>query len=248
MQLRLLALTGLLVLPSLAAAQAPLPNPYQLPASRFTFTPFVGAQVPYGTGSLMFVTGSSVVWDVQEQRAGGPLMGAEVEARVRGPVSVLGSLAYANSGDTEVTLASREGEVQQWRVDGPETWMGRVALAYRLPEPDPDRRRFHPAGFLVAGPAVVRLDYDGDDVLAGLSDASTHWGLNLGFHAATLLGSPRLALHFGLEDFLTFWDTGSLARRDQVLLGAIVEDPGVVRYGYTHSNIVTLRAGLSLRF
>lgn len=249
MRLRSLALAGMLALPSVAAAQARLPDPRQLPTARFAVTPFVGVQVPYATGDQYLVGSTGAQWVVSEQRAGGPLGGVEVEARVMGPLSVLGSVAYANTGDSDVRVRSLEGDTVSGRISGPETWLARLAVGYRLPEPDPDVRRFHPAGFLVAGPALVRVDYaDERGVPAEWTRASNHWGLNLGFHAATTLGSPRLALHFGLEDFLTFWDTDRFAARDAAIYQVAVEEPVTVRYDYSASNILTLRAGLSFRF
>lgn len=249
MKLRLLALAGLLALPSLAAAQGTLANPLQLPRARFAVTPFVGVQVPYEGGDQFIFTESGVPWAIREQRAGAPLGGVEVEARAWGPLSVLGSVAFANPGDSEAVLRSLEGDVVPLRLDGPDVWMGRVAVAYRLPEPDPDTRRFHPAGFLLAGPALVRLDYDDQFLGEAVSGAVNNWGINFGFHAASTLGTPRVALHLGVEDFLTFWDTDRLARRDEVLFGDFFfQEPTIVDYDYSASNILTLRAGLSIRF
>lgn len=248
MRFRVLALAGMLALPSVSAAQTPIVNPEQLPPlRRFAITPFVGVQAPYALGERLFFTDGDVVWGVREQRAGGPMAGAEVETRVRGPVGVLATVAYVNTGDSDVRLVSTDGEEQAGRLDGPDVWLGRVALSYRLPEPNPDNRRFHPAGFLVAGPSLVRLGH-ANNFAGDATRTSTHWGLNLGFHAASTLGSPRLAFHLGLEDFVTFWDTDGLRRYDESLYGAILGEPVEARYDYATSNVVTLRAGLSFRF
>lgn len=248
MRFRVLALAGMLALPSVSAAQTAIVNPEQLPPlRRFAITPFVGVQAPYNLGERYFFTDGDVVWGVREQRAGGPMAGAEVETRVRGPVGVLATVAYVNTGDSDVRLVSTDGEEQAGQLDGPDLWLGRVALSYRLPEPNPDNRRFHPAGFLVAGPSLVRLGY-ADEFGGNGAGASTHWGFNLGFHAASTLGTPRLAFHFGLEDFVTFWDTDRLRRYDEALYGSILGEEAGVRYDYATSNIVTLRAGLSFRF
>lgn len=249
MKLRVLALAGLLALPSLAAAQGTLADPLQLPRSRFAVTPFVGVQVPYEGGDQYIFTQSGVPWALREQRAGAPLAGVEVEAHAWGPLAVLGSVAFANPGDSRGLLRNQEGDAVPIQLDGPDVWLSRVAVAYRLPEPDPDNRRFRPAGFLLAGPALVRLDYDDEVLGEAVNGAVNNWGFNFGFHAASTLGTPRVALHLGLEDFVTFWDTDRLERRDEVLFGDFLfQETAIVDYDYSTSNILTLRAGLSIRF
>lgn len=249
MRLSVLALAGLLALPAAAAAQEPVPAG-QLPSARFAVTPFFGIRVPYSTGDAYLFTPNDGQYLIGEERGGGPVVGAEVEARVRGPVSLLGSLGFSDAGSTTITLLSPEdGSAIPLRADNPATWMGRLAVAYRLPEPRPDTRRFRPAGYILAGPALVRTDFHDDEGLPGnLSGASNHWGLNLGVHAAATLGSPRLALHFGLEDYLTFWDTDRLAARETALYGLGFGEGTVVDFDYSASNLILLRAGLSFRF
>lgn len=249
MRFSVLALAGLLALPAAAAAQEPVPYG-QLPSARFAVTPFVGLRVPYSSGSAYLFTPDGGQMVIDEERGGGPVVGAEVEARVRGPVSLLGSVGFSDAGSTDITLISTEnGARTPLRSDNPATWLARLAVAYRLPEPRPDHRRFRPAGYVLAGPALVRTDFHDDDALgADLSGASNHWALNLGVHAATTLGSPRLALHFGLEDYLTFWDTDRVAARDAAAYGFLFGGGTVVDVDYSASNLVMLRAGLSFRF
>ena len=245
MKIRALALAGLLALPAVASAQEPLP-PGQLPPARFSVTPFIGLRVPYTTGNAYLFVGENRSFIIDEDRGGAPLAGVEGEARLRGPVSLLGSVAFGNGGDHTIRLTSSEGDDQIPLIaDTPDMWMGKLALAYRLPEPRPDNRRFHPAGFISAGPALVRTSWADSD-LDG--DGINHWGLNLGVHAATTIGSPRLALNIGLEDFLTFWNTERLAEHDATLYGQYFEDAADVDFDYSSSNLVVLRAGLSFRF
>jgi hypothetical protein len=244
MRLSVLALAGLLALPAAAAAQDPLP-PGQLPPARFSVTPFVGMRVPYSTGNAYLFTGDGRSFVINEDRGGGALAGVEGEARVRGPLSVLGSLAYSNAGDYDIRLTSGEGEQIPLIGDTPDTWMAKLAVAYRLPEPRPDNRRFHPAGFLSVGPSLVRTNWADSD-LDGSGD--NHWGLNLGVHTATTLGTPRLALNLGIEDYLTFWDTERLAAHEATLYGDFFEDTAAVDFDYSSSNLVMLRLGLSFRF
>lgn len=244
MRLSVLALAGLLALPAAAAAQDPLP-PGQLPRARFSVTPFLGMRVPYTTGNAYLFTGEGQVFAIDEDRGGGALAGVEAEARVRGPLSLLGSVAYSNSGDYLITLRSGEGERIPLIGDTPDMLMAKLAVAYRLPEPRPDNRRFHPAAFVSAGPALVRTNWS-DTELDG--SGYNHWGVNLGVHTATTLGSPRLALHLGIEDYLTFWDTERLAAHDEILYGRYFEDDAVVDFDYSTSNLVMLRLGLSFRF
>lgn len=244
MRLSVLALSGLLALPAAAAAQDPLP-PGQLPPARFSVTPFVGMRVPYTTGNAYLFTGDGRAFSIDEDRGGGALAGVEAEARVRGPLSLLGSVAYSNAGDYLITLTSGEGERIPLIADTPDMWMGKLAVAYRLPEPRPDNRRFHPAGFVSVGPSLVRTSWSDSDLGDG---ANNHWGVNFGVHTATTLGTPRLALNLGIEDYLTFWDTERLAEHDAILYGRHFEDQAAVDFDYSSSNLIMLRAGLSFRF
>lgn len=249
MRRSVLALAGLLALPAAAAAQDPLP-PGQLPGARFAVTPFIGLRVPYAAGDAYLFTPENGQFIIDEQRGGGPVVGAEVEARLRGPVSLLGSVGYTDAGSTDITLISGEdGTRLPYRSDNPSMWIGKLAVAYRLPEPRPDNRRFRPAGYVMAGPALVRTDRRDDDFLGGdLSGASNHWGVNLGVHTATQLGSPRLALHFGIEDYVTFWDTDRLAAEEAAAYGVLFGEGTLVDMDYSSSNLVMLRAGVSFRF
>ena len=254
MRSRVLALAGLLALPTLAAAQGgslpTLPNPYQLAPARFTITPFVGVRVPYTTGDEYLSTQSQGTYLVQEERAGGVMIGAELQGQVRGPLGVAGSLAYGGGGTTSITLTSQDGEQTPLTTSGPDMWMGKVGITYRLPEPRSDTRRFHPAGFLVAGPARVRTNFDNDDDSgADWAKGTTNWGFNLGVHTATLIGSSqRFALHLGLEDFVTFWNTDRIAGRDAAVYGGFFDEDTAVRVDYSTSNVVLVRAGVSFRF
>jgi len=245
MRSRILALAGLLALPTLSSAQTVL----QLPSARFAVTPFLGLQVPYGAGDRFLYT-NDTAYRVAEERAGGPLVGAEVEARVSGPLGVVGSLAYGRMGRTSLTLRDEEGSDPLFlSTDGPEVWLGKLGLSYRLPEPDPDRRRFHPAGFLVAGPALVRTDFADDDASGqAWAEAVTHWGLNLGVHTATRLAGERLAFHLALEDFVTFWNTERVNVRDEAIYGQYFDDQARVDSDNAVSNLLVLRAGVSFRF
>ncbi|HEX2092291.1 MAG TPA: hypothetical protein VHG28_07805 [Longimicrobiaceae bacterium] len=246
---RLLALAGLLALPSLAAAQLPDLGrpPGQLPDSRFALTPFVGIRIPYTTDDEFVFTEGGPSYRVEETRGGGLVGGVEVEARAWGPLRVLGSLAYGASGDHDITLTSSEGDVTGGLgVDAPQTWLGKLALAYRLPEPRPDNRRFHPAAFVSAGPSLVRMDFEDDAALGTLGDATHHWGVNLGIHTAAAIGS-RVAIHLGLEDYLTFWDTDRLAEREAAIYSAFLGREATVDFDGSSSNLLMLRAGVSIR-
>lgn len=255
MRSRVLALAGLLALPSLAAAQSngslpAIPNPYQLPPARFSITPFVGIRVPYGTGDEYVSTQSQGTYLVREERAGGAMVGAEVQGQVRGPVGVTGSLAYGGGGSTSITLTDQNGDATPLTTSGPRMWMGKLAVTYQLPDPRPDDRRFHPAAFLVAGPALVRTDFKNDDHLgADWGKGTNNWGLDLGVHTATMVGrSSRLALHLGVEDFLTFWNTERFEAREAAVYGSYFGENTAVRIDYSSTNVFMVRAGLSFRF
>jgi len=242
-----LALVGLLALSTAAAAQEPAP-PEQLPVSRFAITPFLGVSIPYSTGTTFVFTEEFGSFAFQDERGGSAAAGLELEARVAGPVSLLGSFVYSGSTEQRTTLVSEEGDVTSLLSDTPEMWMGRLAVSYRLPEPRPDNRRFHPAGMIFVGPALVRTNWADGDLGDDLDDI-THWGINFGVHAATRLGSSRrVALHLGLEDYLTFWNTDRLVARETVRFGRLFDEDTVVDMDFNASNLLLVRAGLSFRF
>ena len=255
MRFGVLALAGLLALPAAAFAQndgfAAEPPVELVPFTRFALTPWVGFRVPYGSGEYFVFTetgGEQIRLD--EDRGGGVAVGLDAAYQVRGPLSVVGGVAYSAADEDQLTVLREDGTEQLYEANGPQIWFVKAGLQYRLPDPVPDNRRFHPAAYVTVAPAVVFADWpeieglDDNDVNGG----SRHFALNLGVDAATNLGSRGLTLTFALEDYITFWDQDRIRARDEVLFGALFEDTVILEYDTPASNILMLRAGVSWRF
>ena len=256
MRLGVLALAGVLALPAAAAAQtggfAAQPPADLVPFTRFAVTPWIGLRVPYGYGDYFVFTEGGDQFRLEEDRGGGAAVGLNAEYRITGPLNLVAGVAYSAADEDELTISTvgTTPTSTTFLSDGAEMWFVKAGLQYRLPDPIPDNRRFHPAAYLTVAPSIVVMDFpdveglENDDV----TGSSTHFGLNLGVDAVTNLGSRGLALSFGLEDYLTFWDQDRIRVRDQAMLGSFFEEPVTIDYDSNSANILVLRAGLSWRF
>ncbi|SOD02064.1 hypothetical protein SAMN05216486_10232 [bacterium JGI 053] len=250
-----LALLGLLALPLAAAAQndRPLlanePPPEQLPESKFSITPYIGARVPFNTGATIVTTGGGDQFALRWERGGGPMVGVDVAARVHGRFHFVAGGAYSGRRDDLVMLQSGT-TVDSLVAQGPAFWFAKAGVQVRLADPNPDDRRFHPSALITAAPALIWTDWN--DVSGFSADAnrgSHHFALNLGADAAARIGhSETWSFTLGLEDFLAFWNTDRLNARDAAVGAAILAEPVTVAYDYSSSNILTLRFGVSYRF
>lgn len=254
MRFGVLALAGLLALPASAAAQndggfASDPAPELVPYTRFSVTPWIGFRVPYGSGNYFVSTESGTQFQLDEDRGGSAALGLDAAYRVAGPVNVVAGVGYSGSDRNEMTVLDENGNIARFSSAGPEVWFVKAGVQYRLPDPIPDNRRFHPAAYVTVAPAMVFMDwpeFEGFD--AGDVNGSTrNFALNIGVDAVTNIGSRGLALAFSVEDYFTFLDEDRIRVRDEALLGSFFEEPVVISYEESTSNILVLRAGLSWR-
>ncbi|MGH7506022.1 MAG: hypothetical protein ACRELX_10240, partial [Longimicrobiales bacterium] len=77
-------------------------------------------------------------------------------------------------------------------------------------------------------------------------EAMNMLGANVGLNAQVPFGWRGVALQFGIEDFLIFWDNAELARRTD----AVFERNGLLSQSSVDadpSHMLLLRAGLSFR-
>jgi hypothetical protein len=254
MRLGVLALSGLLALPASAAAQTPggygmEPSPDLVPYTSFAVTPWVGLRLGYGSGNYFVFTEDGTQYSVSEARGGGPAVGLNLEARVAGPLNVVAGFGYTGADQDVLTLTTLDGSVFQLQSDGPAVLFARAGLQYRIPDPIPDNRRFHPAAYLTVAPAVVVMDWpDFDGFDEDVTGTSTHFALNLAVDAVSNIGSRGLALSLGLEDYITFWNHGRTRTRDEVLFGDLLESAVVIDYDSRLANLLLLRIGASWRF
>ena len=254
MRLGVIALGGLLALPTAATAQtggfAMEPSPDLVPYSRFAVTPWVGMRLGYGSGDY-FVFSEGTQYRVSEARGGGPAVGVNLEGRIAGPLNAVAGVAYTAADQDVFTFERIDGLVTTFNIDGPAVLLAKAGLQYRLPDPTPDNRRFHPAAYLTVAPAMVVLDWPDYEAYEGVTDVTgrtTHFALNLGADAVSNIGTRGLGLSVGFETFLTFWNQDRIRVRDEILLGDLLEETVRVDYDTRMSNLLMLRAGLSWRF
>ncbi|MDB4951475.1 MAG: hypothetical protein JWM27_4124 [Gemmatimonadetes bacterium] len=242
---RVIALAGLLALPALASAQRTTLPPGQtgpqLPYARWAVTPYIGVRAPLTTGNeFQYQNGEAVsTHAVSRERGGAVLGGLEAEYRFRRHWSFVGGVAASARGNDVLTF-STPSSADTLGADGDRFFFAKAGVSYRLPEPSPDTRRFHPGGFVTLAPALVRLDR------AGLGKVNNP-AVNLGLAATAPLGSSRrLAFQLAVDDYLTFWDKGKLEAQDAAFYSTAAV-PVTVHYSYSTSNILVLRLGASFR-
>lgn len=255
MRFGVLALAGLLALPTAAAAQndggfASEPPQDLVPYTRFAITPWIGFRVPYGSGDYFVFTESGDQFQLDEDRGGGAAIGVDAAYQITGPLNVVAGIAYSGADQNELNVLDQAGTLRTFQADGPEVWFLKAGVQYRLPDPIPDNRRFHPAAYVTVAPALVWMDWpdfegiDDDDVIG----STRNFAINIGFDAVTNLGSRGLALSFTVEDYFTFVDEDRIRVRDEALLGELFEEPVVIDYDASTNNILLLKAGVSWRF
>jgi hypothetical protein len=249
-----LALLGLLALPLAAGAQndRPLlanePPPQQLPQSRFSVTPYIGARVPYNSGTQVLTLENGDQYQLRWERGGAPLFGVDVTGRIKGPVQLVLGAAYSGRHDDVVTVVGPTTDSAA--AQGAAYWFAKAGVQVRLADPTPDNRRFHPSALITVAPSVVWLDWK---KVAGFPDAandgSLHFAANLGADAAARIGrSDTWSFTLGVQDYMVFWNSDKLEARDATLGQVLLSAPVAVSYDYSSSNIVTLRFGVSYRF
>ena len=248
-----LALAGLLAMPLCATAQSggvftAEPNPQQLPHSRFAITPFVGARMPFSTGSFHVLTAGGDQFVVEQEREGSYAVGVNAEARLTPAVGLIAGLTYSGAGQDVSVFDPAIGGEDDFQIDGPSYWFAKAGLSWRLPDPVRDNRRFHPSALITVAPALVVTDFDDVEGLPGLSGSDTQLALNLGMDAMARLGRGKWAITLGLEDYITFWNDDDLAEREALIWSFVTEEEiSAIDFDYGTSNILMVRVGVSYR-
>ena len=229
----LLALTVLLFAAPAAAQRADT-----LPLPRFTLTPYLGGRIPFGTEQTYLNRDSTTGLFFDEERGGGALVGIDAELRVRGPFSAVAGVAYSNAGDIVFTVVElgEDFNFAERRIRTGSTYLlSKAGVAYRLPLPNPETRRFRSVASLVAGPALVRERPAGEAAI-------NHPAVNLGFKALLPIGSSRIAFQMAFEDYVTFWNTREYERRER----ARIDEPGLtVDFASPQGNLLMFHGGLT---
>lgn len=242
---------GLLALPGVAGAQTrpvytPEPHPQQLPHSRWAITPYVGARVPYNTGTFYVTGANGADLQVEEEREGSPAVGLNADFFFRRVFGFTAGVAYSSAPQDIFTYGTPGDSLPEGRfiTDAPAMWFAKAGITARLPDPRPDDRRFHPSAFVTVAPAIVFMgEHAGEE-------RTQHFALNLGADATTRIGRSGFAFQIGLEDYITFWNTDRFLERDAARFGTeprFEGEPVAIDYNYRTGNILMARFGISYR-
>jgi hypothetical protein len=246
----------LLVLIAAATLTAgPLPAQFREPTpyTRVSITPVLGYRFGYTARveATVYTQQEAAFAQFEEERGGGHVVGGEAQVHVTGPLGVYTSALYATPADNRVL---EDGYPPQ-DFTGPAVWFASAGITVQLPEPMPDYRRFPFVSSLQVGPAIVRevprqapLPPDHPLYEPTPWRAINHLAINAGLQVNATLGSPNVALHVTLHDFVTFWNERAVA--DQ-LQRAYREQLGLdvtADYRLPVSHQFQARAGISFRF
>lgn len=241
----------------LSAQTSPLyddPEPRSVPNAFFTLTPYVGLRSPLlsdRTTTIVLPGAIPRAFELQSERRGGGIAGAEAELRF-GAVGLMGSLAVSNPDQFLVTTETPQGAITRTQAEGPSVYFARAGVSYRFADPgDEDgMRKYRPAAYIALGPAVVRQDFDGTALsVPGEDDTIDSWALAISLKGVQTLGTNRLAVHFGIDDYVTFWDQDD-SRQQRRLERFLDLRPGTVldaNFDYDETHVILVHLGLSFR-
>lgn len=222
------------LMPATALAQIVGP----VPAGQLTIAPFVGIRVGHSVEftDQVGAPGASTAVTERLEVDGGPTVGAALHVPIGGRVLVVGSGTWAFSEEGSLEVSGSGGSAAGDSDDTGSIFFARAGLGYQFVDTEPESRIRSVAAVLSAGPVAARLD-PGD----AAGDSEWHWGLAIGADAIVPLGDSPLHLYIGADDYLMFWDGERLPAR-RAAPGAVTERNA------DSSNILTLRAGVGLRF
>jgi hypothetical protein len=202
-------------------------------------TPFVGWSPGFNSSGNLAVLTSGTVQTAQYSfdYAGGPVTGVNLEVRAHERFSGVVSAAWSSRG--RITFLDDDGF--EFEEAGSDFVIAKVAGQMRFREDsEMQLRRLNAAVFL--GPAFF-LELPETSALSGIdADARTHFGVNFGAEGELPLANKKFALYGALEDYVIFWNEGSMAERFGANLGSGAEVDA------DHSNMWVIRLGLSVRF
>ena len=217
---------------------------------KFRATPFVGWSPGFeSAGSMAIFTGGAnptlesavYVFDY----APGPMTGLNLEYRVHGRFSAVGTATWSSRG--KITAEDEDGFL--FEQAGSDFYIGKVGVLMRFREDSElQLRRLNAAVFL--GPAFIRekpetTRFSPPDAFTA---SRNHWGVNWGAEAELPFDDKRFAFHAAIEDFVIFWNETALQDRFDADVRNTFGDEAALEVDADHSNLFAIRIGLSFRF
>ena len=221
----------LLRAPQLASAQVD----EALARPLLTVTAYTGVRAPFTSAVSVFVPGGG--YGVRQERSGSALLGVDARLRLRGPIDLVGGGVYSRTGQLDYFVNDTVffGQAPDHSTQFNDAmWFAKLGLSARFEHPRSiTDSHAGPSTDLVAAAAVVRE-------LGELYPA-----LNLGFQGSLPI-APRVDFMLGLDDYLVFWDRDRLTPPIASVISRFETDLDGVVLNYSTSNIVHLRAGVSV--
>ena len=209
---------------------------------RLRITPFVG-QAPQFERKERWNVSDGVLagsFAIETPFASGAAVGGVVEARLTEKFSFVASGVYIARRST-IDFETSELD------PGANFLLAKAGVALRLRESVSEMQLRQLSASIFAAPALVReMPKDDLSVDPALTDAINHYGLNLGFEAEIPLNGDFVALQFGAEDFVVWWNESELADRfDRGAAGGGFATTSTVETDPSHMWV--FRAGLTFR-
>ncbi len=206
------ALVAALLLPAAAGAQS-VPTSSDGWGPRLRLAPYGAWAVALTRSEDTFVTpatGAPYFETHDVQLGDGPGFGVIADYRVAGRFSWHGGAALVFRGDTRHYVDQQP--TTYWEQDGSNVLLVKLGLGIHLREPVSELQRRQLSASVFVAPTFLRdmprteIAFNGETL-----GASNAFGVNFGFDGEMPL-TPALAVQFGLEDYLVWWDDDALAR------------------------------------
>lgn len=246
------ALVLLTSMPSLALAQVAhmgLEEPFA--PGRITVAAYAGYRYRYAaTFDEVLESGSQQIFARERIEVdAAPVVGASVSVPFTGRFSFVGAAAYGFSGSGSVISVSSEGTQAGLLADAGTFLFARAGFGYQFLDTSPENALRRVAATASLAPALVLLDPAGNDPNLESDDMLTNLGVAFSANGIIPLTPwPSFAIHVGLEDFVTFWNTGSLASRLATDLGRATGTTVRAEVDADPTNILMAHVGLRVRF
>lgn len=241
------ALVAALLLPAAAGAQS-VPLQYDSEwGPRLRVAPFAAWAFRLTRTEDTFVTpadGSEPYFESHEvELGGGPGVGLIADYRVAGRFSVHGGAALVVRGDTR-HFVTRQPDIF-WTQEGSNVLVAKLGLGMHLSEPVSELQRRRLSASVFVAPTFMRDMPREDIVFNGETlGASNAFGVNFGFDGEMPL-TPKLALQFGIEDYLVWWDDEELERWADAFWTGTLGEAATTDVSAEPSNNFLVRLGLS---